>query len=93
MSNINGLINSLIKDNDVDLVDEETALHYFKENTIEIKGNSSYEDASLVDCLPKGKEFIVICDEESSNESGDYSWCFQIMLKHNGLYYVLTDRG
>ena len=86
-------INNLIKDNDVDLVDEETALHYFKNSEIQTKGNSRYEDACLVDGLPKGKEFIVLCDEQSSNESGDYSWCFQILIQHNGLYYVLTDRG
>lgn len=90
---INKLINSLIKDNDVDLVDEETALHYFKNENIQTKGQSSYEDASLVDCLPKGKDFVVIRDEQSSNESGDCSWCFQILIQHNGLYYVLTDRG
>ncbi len=93
MSNINKLINSLIEDYNVDLVEEKIALQYFKDNEIQIKGNSSYEDASLVDCLPKGKQFIVLCDEKSSNETRDYSWCFQIMLKHNGLYYVLTDRG
>ncbi len=90
---INNLINSLIKDKDVDLVDEETALYFFKNNNIQTKGQSSYEDACLVDCLPKGKEFIVICDEYSSNESGDCSWCFQILIQHNGLYYILTDRG
>lgn len=90
---INNLINSLIKDHDVDLVFPEDAVHYFKNAEKQIKGKSSYEDACLVDCLPKGKEFIVLCDEHSSNESGDFSWCFQILIQHNGLYYVLTDRG
>lgn len=90
---LNDLINSLIKDYNVDLVDNDTALHYFKDNTIQTKGQSSYEDACLVDCLPKGKDFIVITDEYSSNESGDCSWCFQILVQHNGLYYILTDRG
>lgn len=87
------LIESCVNYNDVHIEKYNTGKRAFKENSIYTKGKSSYEDACLVDCLPKGTKFVVLIDEQSSNESGDLSWYFCIMVKYHDLYITLHDRG
>lgn len=91
---LNKLINSLIKDHDVNLEESEIGKQYFKDDTIYIKGKSGeYENYSLVDCLPKGTKFVVLIDKYDSYENGDCSWYFCIMIKYYDLYFTLHDRG
>ena len=91
---INRLIESLIKDHDVNLETKEDGIKAFKEYDVFEKGKSGeYERYSLIDCLPRGTKFAVLIDEYSSYESGDCSWYFCIMIKYYDLYFSLHDRG
>lgn len=88
------LIESCVKDNDVGIERYEVGERAFKENTVYTKGKSGeYENYGLVEDLPKRTKFVVLIDEQSSNETGDFSWYFCIMVKYHDLYITLHDRG
>lgn len=78
---------------DIHIETTEDGERAFKENNIQIKGKSSYEDYAYVDALPRGTKFVVLIDESSSNETGDHSWYFCIMIKYYGLYFSLHYKG
>lgn len=78
---------------DIHIETKEYGEKAFNDYDIQIKGKSSYENCVYVDCLPKGTKFIVLVDEKSSNETGDFSWYFCIMIKYYGLYISLHNRG
>ena len=59
----------------------------------QIKGKSEYDNCSIVEYLPKNKEFYVIDNENYSNEGGYESYYFSIAVKFNKLYFVITDSG
>ena len=87
------LIENCVDYNDVHIEKHDIGQQVFKENNIYIKGKSSYENYNLVESLPKGTKFVVLIDEYSSNETGDFSWYFCIMIKYHDLYITLHDRG
>lgn len=87
------LIESCVDYNDVQIEKYNIGQKAFKENKIHIKGKSNYENYALVENLPKGTKFVVLIDEYNSNESGDFSWYFCIMIKYHELYITLHDRG
>ncbi|MGN1298121.1 MAG: hypothetical protein ACI4VH_06905 [Clostridia bacterium] len=87
------LIESCVDYHDVQIEKYYRGQEVFKENNIYVKGKSSYENYALVESLPKGTKFVVLIDEQSSNETGDFSWYFCIMVKYHDLYITLHDRG
>lgn len=88
------LIQSCVIGNDVQIETYKTGEKEFKENNIYVKGKSGeYERYSLVECLPRGTKFVVLINESSKNETGDFSWYFCIMVKYHDLYITLHDRG
>lgn len=91
---IKGLIESCIDSRDVNIEKAEDGKRAFKENNIYVKGKSGeFERYTLVECLPRGTKFVVLINESSSNETGDFSWYFCIMIKYHDLYISLHDRG
>lgn len=91
---IKDLIESCIDNNDVAIEKEVDGKRAFKENNIYVKGKSGeYERYCLVESLPRGTKFVVLINESSKNETGDFSWYFCIMIKYHDLYITLHDRG
>ena len=91
---IKSLIESCIDSRDVNIEKAEDGKRAFKENNIYVKGKSGeFERYTLVECLPRGTKFVVLINESSSNETGDFSWYFCIMIKYHDLYISLHDRG
>ena len=58
----------------------------------QIKGKSKYENYSLIEYLPRNKEFYVICDKYIDNEVGE-EWDFRIITLYKGIAFILIDSG
>lgn len=58
-----------------------------------IKGKSEYEDYSLIEYLPKNKEFYVLEDSSNGNETGYEEYCFSIATNYKGMHFIITDSG
>ena len=58
----------------------------------QVKGKSKYEDYSLVEYLPRNKEFFVICDEINCYDVVE-EWDFRIITLYKGIPFILIDSG
>lgn len=88
------MIDNLIEDGYyVSCISESNYLQTIRDLKKQIKGKSEYENYSIIEYLPKNKEFYVIRDEESENESGYATYDFEIFVKYNKLYFSINDYG
>lgn len=59
----------------------------------QLKGKSNYEDCIIVEDLPKNKEFYVISEYQSGNETGYEEWEFSIATTYKGMYFIISAEG
>lgn len=87
------MINNLLSnDYSVSVISDEQYKKYATFEEKQIKGKSKYENYTLIEYLPKNKEFYVICDETRSYDA-TFEWDFAIATKYKGICFVLTDSG
>ena len=58
----------------------------------QIKGKSKYENIAMIECLPRNKEFYVICDKTWSNEVVE-EWDFRIVTLYKGMAFMIIACG
>ena len=89
------MINNIINDIDytVSIIPKRVYERYVDKYKKYIKGKSEYEDYSLIEYLPRNKEFYVLEDSLSGNETGYEEYCFSIATTYKGMYFIITDRG
>mgnify|MGYP003300580136 CR=1 FL=1 len=74
----------------VSLISEKTYKNLLDK---QIKGHSKYDNYSIIEYLPKNKEFYVIDDNETSYEDGYCEYDFSIATTYKGMYFIITDSG
>lgn len=85
------MINNLINDGySVSVMSEKTYKCLIDK---QIKGSSKYDSYSIIEYLPRKKEFYVIDDYEQSYEDGSSEYGFTIALKFKGLCFMVSDYG
>lgn len=82
-----------------DLINNGFSVGVIPENTYnslldkQIKGSSKYDNYSIIEYLPKNKEFYVIDDNERSYENGYTEYEFGIAIKYKGICFSIYDCG
>ena len=89
------MINKILNDIDfsVSVIPARVYERYTNKYKKQIKGKSEYDDYSLIEYLPRNKEFYVLEDNYQSYENGSDEYYFSIVTTYKGMYFILTDSG
>lgn len=86
---INDLLNNQYY---VSVLSDNEYKNFIKDLEKQVVGKSKYENCAMIEYLPKGKEFYVFCDKESSYDVV-MEWDFRIVTTYKGIPFMIIDCG